>query len=227
LYESVTEYDIEGIRHYDINVGGAKQIIVGSNDKEKIRVRLASNNLENLDMAFKVKIGENKNRMDIVVKNNNGYTVAQAKNALTVFIELPEQIGHAEMKAIASELIVKGLNSENIEIEGKLSKVTVDGFRGILELDSSMDMDIRCKALSGSIGINQISATSVINIPKGTCYNVVKKGRTNKVSYTTDNMPSIHENAEDAETVIELAGMRSELIVNEYSAKESSGDTNE
>lgn len=226
-FESVTEYDIEEIKHYDIHVGGANIIIVGACEKEKIRVRLASNILENLDKALKVKIEEKKDRMDIAVKNNNVYTVAQAKEALSVFIELPKQIGHAEMKAIAPELILRGLAAETFEVEGKVSKVKVEGFHGTLELDSSMDMDIRCEALEGSIAINQISATSVISVPKGTRYRVVKKGRTNKVSYTLDNMPSIHEDAEDAAAVIELAGMRSELIVNEYSIKESSGDKNE
>lgn len=40
LYESITEYDIDEPKRYDMKFGGAKQFILSGYEGEKIRVRL-------------------------------------------------------------------------------------------------------------------------------------------------------------------------------------------
>lgn len=223
IYESVTEYDVDGTKHFDINTGGAHTVCVGTNEREKIRVRLASNTLANIEKAFKVKIDEEKTKLDIDVKHNNVYTEAQAKEFLHIFIELPPQIAHGELMAIAAGICINGLSAEIFEVDGKFSKVKINGFSGSLELNSALDMDIRCEAFAGRLEVNQAFSTSVLNIPKGVRYNVLKKGRVSRISFTRDHIPFVHENTADAENVIEVRGTRAELIINEYSAVDKNG----
>ena len=226
-YESETEYDIDAVTHYDINLGGAKKIAVGTNEKEKIRVRLASDTLADLETAFKVKIDESRYKLDVDIRHSGVYTEAQAKDGLFVFIELPSRIVHAELKATAAELHINGLSAETLEIDGKVSRIKTDGFAGNLELNSTIDMNIQCETFAGRLEVRQLFATSVLNLPKGTCYNVIKKGRGNRVSHTADNVPSAHENTVDALNVIEITGMQSELVINEYGSGQRTGGENE
>ena len=55
LFESVTEYDIDRPKRYDMKFGGAKQLVLSGYDGEKIRVRLASNTLPSLQNDLKIK----------------------------------------------------------------------------------------------------------------------------------------------------------------------------
>ena len=56
LYESITEYDIDEPKRYDMKFGGAKQITLSGYEEEKIRVRLVSNTIPTLQNDFKVRI---------------------------------------------------------------------------------------------------------------------------------------------------------------------------
>lgn len=79
LYESVTEYDIDNIKRYDMNLGGANTFVLSGYDGEKIRVRLASNTLSAIQSDFKVKIDDNKNHIDIDISRKNGMTDKRRK----------------------------------------------------------------------------------------------------------------------------------------------------
>ena len=52
LFESVTEYDIDGPKRYDMKLGGAKQLVLSGYNGEKLRVRLASNRMSSLQNDF-------------------------------------------------------------------------------------------------------------------------------------------------------------------------------
>lgn len=56
LFESITEYDIDEVKRYDMKFGGANSLVLSGYDGEKIRVRLVSNTLSTLQNDFKVKI---------------------------------------------------------------------------------------------------------------------------------------------------------------------------
>lgn len=86
LYESVTEYDIDNIKRYDMNLGGANTLVLSGYDGEKIRVRLASNTLATLQSNFKVKIDDGKNHIDIDISRKNGMTEAEAKEQVMIFV---------------------------------------------------------------------------------------------------------------------------------------------
>lgn len=76
LYESITEYDIDESKHYDMKLEGAKWLILAGYEGEKIRVRLGSNTFSTLQNDFKVKIDDIRKRIDIDVKRKNGATEA-------------------------------------------------------------------------------------------------------------------------------------------------------
>ena len=56
LFESITEYDIDKIKSYDMKFGGAEKFVLSGYKGEKIRVRLVSNLLSTLQNDFKVKM---------------------------------------------------------------------------------------------------------------------------------------------------------------------------
>lgn len=61
LFESITEYDIDRPKRYDMKLGGANTLVLSGYDGEKIRVCLATNTLETLQRDFKLKIDDVKN----------------------------------------------------------------------------------------------------------------------------------------------------------------------
>ena len=68
LFESITEYDIDKIKSYDMKFGGAEKFVLSGYNGEKIRVRLVSNLLSTLQNDFKVKIDDSRKRIDLDVK---------------------------------------------------------------------------------------------------------------------------------------------------------------
>ena len=136
LYESVTEYDIDNIKRYDMNLGGANTLVLSGYEGEKIRVRLASNTLATLQSDFKVKIDDSKNHIDIDISRKNGMTEANAKEQVMIFVQLPSQyIDRIEASINAGGVEVKNLNCENLELETKTHNVIIDGFVGTLEIE--------------------------------------------------------------------------------------------
>lgn len=214
LYESVTEYDIDNIKRYDMNLGGANTFVLSGYDGEKIRVRLASNTLSAIQSDFKVKIDDNKNHIDIDISRKNGMTEADAKEQVMIFVLLPNKyIDRIEATINAGKIEVKDLSCESLELETKTNNVVLDGFVGTLEIDCNLDMNIVCNSLSGSVEINQISATSRICVPENAEFFAVKKGIGTSISYEKDGRKTDSFSVEGAENVIELNGMKSELVI--------------
>lgn len=214
LYESVTEYDIDNLKRYDMNLGGANTFVLSGYDGEKIRVRLASNTLSAIQSDFKVKIDDNKNHIDIDISRKNGMTEADAKEQIMIFVLLPNKyIDRIEATINAGKIEVKDLNCESLELETKTNNVVLDGFVGTLEIDCNLDMNIVCNSLSGSVEINQISATSRICVPENAEFFAVKKGIGTSISYEKDGRKTDSFSVEGAENVIELNGMKSELVI--------------
>jgi len=214
LYESVTEYDIDNIKRYDMNLGGANTLVLSGYDGEKIRVRLASNTLATLQSDFKVKIDDGKNHIDVDISRKNGMTEAESKEQVMIFVQLPNQyIDRIEASINAGKVEVRNLNCENLELETKTNNVVLDDFVGTLEIDCNLDMNIVCNSLSGSVEINQISATSRICVPENAEFTAVKKGIGTSISYEKDGKKTDDFSIEGAENVIELNGMKSELVI--------------
>lgn len=216
FHESITEYDIDAVKHYDINIGGACEITLESAENEKLRVRLASNAISSLEQAFKVKIDDNKNNIDVDVNRADNVSEGQAKEALHVFISVPAKfLAGVEIAARASMLQICNIETENIEFDGKVSLVRLNNVKSPVELNSTSDMSIVCENLCGSIGVNQISAASIIHLPRGTEYQVKKRRAVKHVRYTLDGKEQAAPEYPDAQNLIKVSGINSELIINE------------
>ena len=219
LFDSVTEYDIDCLKSFDISLTSAKRVRMEGYKGEKIQVRLASDVIPDIQSAFKIKIDDQKKNIDIDVKRHGTTTVARAKESLYVFIRFPVQyVKEIEFSGNIHTLEFRGIKADNIEFTGKASRVEVDGFSGRMELNCNQDMDIICHSLGGRLDVNQISAASKVRLPAGLPFVAVVRGRANTILYESDGKPTDDfsrkgDSAENCENVIELNGMNSEMII--------------
>lgn len=214
LYESVTEYDIDCPKRYDMKLGGAKRVAVRGYDGEKIRVRLASNTLSTLQSDFKLKIDDVRNRIDLDISRKNGMTEAAAKESLDIMVAVPQKyIGKIELAVNADSMELDNMKCESIELDCKVSKLMINGVEGTVEINCDLDMDITCRSLDGAVEINQRSATSRITVPVDAEFAAIVKGIGTSVSYEKGGKPCEDFSTKGSDNVIELNGMKSELVI--------------
>ena len=214
LFESVTEYDIDGQKRYDMKFGGAKRFVLVGYAGEKIRVRLASNTFATLQNDFKVKIDDIKNRIDVDVIRKNEVTEATAKEAVSIFVQIPTlYIGKVECAVNAETVEIHSLVCDDIELDVKTTDILLDDVFGTIEINCNLDMNILCVSLNGAVEINQISATSKICVPEGLQFTAVTKGIRTRISYEKDGKQADAFDIPDAENIIEFNGLNSELVI--------------
>lgn len=214
LYESVTEYDISERKHYDMKFGAAKQIVLSGYSGEKICVRLLSDTLSTLQSDLKAKIDDTRNRLDVDIIRQNGMTEATAKEAVTVFVQIPSQyLGKLELAVTAETVEIHSLDCDNIELNIKTQNVILEDVNGKVEIDCNLDMNVVCRSIKGEIAINQVSATSRISIPDGTVFTAVTKGIGTSISFEKNGKPTEAFDSPGADNIIELNGMKSELVI--------------
>lgn len=214
LYESITEYDIDEPKRYDMKFGGVKLLLLSGYDGQKIRVRLASNTLPTLQNDFKVKIDDIKKRIDVDVKRKNGATEAMAKEAIIIFVQIPlSYVEKIELAVNAKTVEISSLECGSIELDVKAHNVRLEDVVGMVEINCNLDMNIDCHSLKGEIALNQVSATSKICIPEGTAFTSVAKGIKTSISFEKNGKRVESFDTPDADNIIELNGIRSELVI--------------
>ena len=167
LFESITEYDIDEPKRFDMKFGGAKQFVLTGCGSEKIRVRLASNTLSTLQSDFKVKIDDIRKRIDVDVNRRNGVSEATAKEDVSIFVQIPTPyIGKIECAVNAETVEIRSLECESVELDIKTPHIVLEDVSGTVEINCNLDMEVVCHSLNGEVDINQVSATSKIYIPK-------------------------------------------------------------
>jgi hypothetical protein len=95
----------------------------------------------------------------------------------------------------------------------KANHLILDGVAGSVSVNCSLDMGIVCKSLSGVVELNQISATSKITIPVNVVFSTRVKGIGTSISYEKDGKPTEPFCVDNSDNIIELNGMKSELII--------------
>lgn len=214
LYESITEYDIDEPKRYDMKFGGAKQFLLSGYKGEKIRVRLASNTMPALQNDFKVKIDDVKRRIDVDINRKNGVTEAAAKEAVSIFVQIPmPYLGKIECAVNAETVEIRSLECDSIELDIKAPSVILEEVIGTVEVNCNLDMDVVCHSLNGEVAINQVSATSKIHVPEGVAFTAITKGVGTSISYEKDGKQTEAFSVPDAENIIELNGIKSELAI--------------
>ena len=184
IYESRTEYDIDGKKNFDIKLGGAYAVDLKAYHGEKIEVAMFSNVYKNLLADYKVKIDDIKNRIDIDLNRFNEASEADAKESLVITIFIPvKYIGKIELSVNAGTLNITDIENEHIEVNGKISEVTLRGNKSEIEIDSNLDMQISVLSHEGVLEINQLSATSRLTIPADYRFRSTKKGIATHIYY--------------------------------------------
>lgn len=214
LFESITEYDIDEPKRFDMKFGGAKQFVLSGYGGEKIRVRLASNTLSTLQNDFKVKIDDIRKRIDVDVNRRNGVSEAIAKEVVSIFVQIPSPyIGKIECAVNAETVEIHSLECDSIELDVKTPGIVLRDVSGTVEINCNLDLNVVCNPLNGYIAINQVSATSKIYIPEDTAFTAVTKGIGTSISYEKSGRQVERFDTPDAENIIELNGIKSELVI--------------
>ena len=219
LFESVTEYDIDEPKRYDMKFGGAKQFVLSGYEGEKIRVRLVSNTLSTLQNDFKVKIDDIRKRIDVDVIRKNGISEATAKETVSIFVQIPiPYVGKIEGAVNAETVEIRSLDCDSIELDVKTPNIILNDVGGTVEINCNLDMSVVCNSLKGYLAINQVSATSKIHIPEGEVFTAVTKGIGTSISYEKDGRQTERFDTPDAENVIELNGSASATAETRFTA---------
>lgn len=222
--ESVTEYDIDGKKRFDISIISSKKVCLYGYEGEKIQVRLTADEIIDMQKAFKVKIDDVKQKIDISVDHYNNMTATQAKAKLNVSIYLPNQyLLGIELSDQTEYLTISNLHTD-FEFSGKAKQALIEKCDGHFELNTNEDAVIECVSFTGQLDINQLSATSMLIIPLSKPFVMFKKGFANSIIYQIDGNSvanySIAKDASDTcDTIFELNGMNSELTINAVSVK--------
>ena len=214
VYESVTEYDIDGKKNFDIKLGSAHQISVSGSDEEKIKLILSSDSLANLKQDFKTKIDDIKGRIDVEVHKAKTVSETCAKNELYIEVILPNKyVSHVETDTSCKDLRLSNIICQDFEFDGRADSISIESLTGRIEINCNLDMIIDVGTMSGSIEINQVKATSRIRIPHEQEFRMVVKGIGTNVLYEENGTQAEDFSSSDSENIIEFNGMKSELII--------------
>lgn len=214
LFESETVYDVDCNKHFDIRVGNVRKVCISSCEEEKIRIKLQSDIMDNLDSLFKVKIDENRERLDIDCLNKKAVSQYEAENALDVIIVLPKKFTeHCEIDANAKELRVENLNLKRLEYDGAADVVYIKDVEGSLELTGKTDYEITIDGVCTQLDINQWGAKTLIYLPDVNQYTFVNKGRKSKIYCLKDGVINEEVFDTNGDNVICVSGIRAELII--------------
>ena len=213
LYESVTEYDIDGKKDFDISFMGANKLKLYAYEGEKVKVILLSDTISDIQNELKTKIDDIKWKIDIDIKRVGNLSETVAKNELTIKILIPQlYMGEVELNGNTNILELKNLELDNIEFDGKSKEITLENIKSHIEIDTNEDAKLYVKNVEGALDINQLSATSKLYIASTDEFGFVTKGVLNKVLCKQD-MLNIKEVSEEPKLVIELNGIKSELSI--------------
>lgn len=213
LYESVTEYDIDGKKDFDISFMGANKLKLYAYEGEKVKVILLSDTISDIQNELKTKIDDIKRKIDIDIKRVGNLSETVAKNELTIKILIPQlYMGEVDLNGNTNILELKNLELDNIEFSGKSKEITMENIKSHIEIDTNEDAKLYVKNVEGALDINQLSATSKLYIASTDEFGFITKGVLNKVLCKQD-MLNIKEVSEEPKLVIELNGIKSELSI--------------
>ena len=208
-YTSLIQYDIDCGKDFEIELIPSRSVIIEGSDSEKVRIEMQSEFISTMDSDIKVGIEDRKRRMSMKMNRRNDLTESKCREELSIYIRLPRKfIGNIELSSDTKELHLRGFETEDFEFDGKAEYITLEDIHGKAEMDVRSDCLFRISDLDGSLEINQISKSSVLEVPKGLRFRAVNDGRKCELKLS-DGL----ESDDKCEDIIELNGMKSTLEV--------------
>ena len=212
-YESIVEYDIDEIKHFDIKLGSVNHVKMRAGEGEKIKVQLVSDTIENLTELVKVKIDDIKRRIDVDVNRSKSLSEELVKEHLWIFINLPEYMGDTELATHCEKLELFDIISEKFELDGAVKEIHIAGGNSHIELDNNSPMEIYVADYTGRIDVNQISAKSRLYVSHEYAFKAVKKGVRTKLLFEEHGNLVDDFSVAESENQIEINGINSELTI--------------
>lgn len=206
LYESKIEYDIDVLKDFDINLGTLGKVDIEGYEGEKLIITLSSSIYKDLKKDFKIKLDENKARLDIDLETKEYITKDQRRD-VNILILLPLQYIHKlECSVLPTSMSVSHIHSDSIELDIKTSSLKLMDISGHIEIDCNIDMVITVDAIHGKLDLNSVRCSSQLNITSSCLFNTITKGIKTKIIYE-GNLD------EKSDNQIELNGIMSELVI--------------
>jgi len=195
-------------RRFDINFPDARLVRLVGTDGFSVRVLLASDEIEALGDAAATVFDNQGRGFDIDIKTIDGISRLDARTKLDILIELPNAFASTvEVNGNAERVEVDGVTTENLEFGSRMKDIDLRGVTGHVGIDSSDEARIRIDPLPWRLDVNQMKATSRLEIPAGAAFTTRTRGIGNHIV-----LEGVAE-TEGAEALIELNGMRSELTI--------------
>ena len=218
LYESRTEYDLDSAKKIDLKIGTAHEVIIEKTNDEKIQVIAASNKLSYLTQQVKVKIDEDKRRMDVIVKHSTDLSDIAALENLFVLVRIPVKfVADVELSGEFENLKVRDIIYDDIEFDGKAKNVFVTNSTGHLELNTNSNLNVEVNAVHGKIDLNHFHAVSKLKFVEGQKYYLKNAGRfTRFVDANSKIIAGKREKddpSEPVDLIVELNGWKSEVQI--------------
>ena len=218
LYESRTEYDLDCPKKIDLKIGTAHEVIIEKTNDEKIQVLAESNKLSYLSQQVKVKIKEDKRRMDVIVKHSTDLSEIAALENLFIIVRIPVKfVADVELSGEFENLKVRDIIYDDIEFDGKAKNVFVINATGHLELNTNSNLNVEVNAVHGKIDLNHFHAVSKLKFVEGQKYYLKNAGRfTRFVDANSKIIAGKREKddpSEPVDLIVELNGWKAEVQI--------------
>ena len=214
VYESETAYDIDTLKHFDINLGSARSITLKTGSDEKIHIRLSSDTLEDIGSLFKIKLDEKKGKLDVDLQNKKGVSRFETQESVDITLLLPEKLTeHAEVDASVKTLYVEDLRLARLEYDGDAEKVYIRDVTGSVELTAKTDYEVWVTGNCPRLDVNQFKAKTVVHLQSAENVSLQNNGRKCALlARKNGEAAELPENG-NAQNIISTSGIFSELIV--------------
>ncbi len=218
LYESRTEYDLDSPKKIDLKLATAHEVIIEKTNDEKIQIIAASNKLSYLAQQVKVKIEEDKRRMDVVVKHSTDLSEIASLENLFILVRIPVKfVADMEMSAEVENLKIRDITFDTIEFDGKAKNVFVTNASGHVELNTRSNLNVEVNGVKGKIDFNHFRAVSKVTFAENQNYYLKNAGRFTHFVDANSKIISGKREKDDPQVetdlIVELNGWKSEVQV--------------
>ena len=218
LYESRTEYDLDSPKKIDLKIGTAHEVIIEKTKDEKIQVLAASNKLSYIAQQVKVKIVEDKKRMDVIVKHSADLSDISAIENLFILVRIPEKfVADIELSSELENLKIRDIIFDAIEFDGKIKNAFFTNAKGHIELNTNSNVNVEVKGLKGKLDLNHLHAVSKITFAEGQNYYLKNAGRFTRFVGSDGRIlvgkRNLDDPSEPVDLIVELNGWRSETQI--------------
>ena len=218
LYNSRTEYDLDNPKKIDLKVGIAHEIIIEKTKDEKIQVIAASNKLSYLAQQVKVKIVEDKKRMDVVVKHSADLSDIAAEENLFILVRIPEKfVADIEVASGLENLKIRDITFDTIEFDGKAKNAFITNACGHIELNTNSNISVEVNDVKGKLDLNHFHAISKVKFVRKQNYYLKNAGRFTRFVDSNSKIIIGKRNTQDpsepVDLIVELCGWKSETQI--------------